>query len=259
MEKVSIFGVEVFNVTFDEAFEKIKGFLKEDRLHTIMTPNTEIVVDARDNQKMRDIINSADLVVADGIGLIYGSKMKKLPLKERVTGFDLSMKMIELCREEGYSLFLLGTKPEVVEQAYKNLKQDEKLNIVGYHHGYFKGAHLGMGDHEEELEVIEKINSLKPDIIFLGMGYPKQELWIEHNKGRLNSKVIIGNGGVIDILAGVSKRAPEIFIKLNLEWLYRLLSDPARIKRQVAIPKFLYSVIKDKNSVVVGGKNEHRN
>lgn len=259
MEKVSIFGVEVFNVSFDEAFNMIREFLKENKLHTIMTPNTEIVMDAKNDEKMKNIINSGDLVVADGIGLIYGSKMRKIPLKERVTGFDLSMKMIELCREEGYSLFLLGTKPEVVKQAYENLKQDEKLNIVGYHHGYFKGAHLGMNDHEEELAVIEKINSLKPDIIFLGMGYPKQELWIDHNKDRLNSKIIIGNGGVIDILAGVSKRAPEVFIKLNLEWLYRLISDPARIKRQVAIPKFLYSVMKDRNSVVVGGKNEHRN
>lgn len=258
MEKISIFGVEVFNLTFDEAFEKVKGFLKEDRLHTIMTPNTEIVVDARDNKKMRDIINSADLVVADGIGLIYGSKLRKLPLKERVTGFDLSMKMIELCKEEGYSLFLLGTKEEVVKKAYENLKADEKLNIVGYHNGYFKGAHLGMEDNEEELEVVEQINSLKPDIIFLGMGYPKQELWIEHNKDRLQSKLIIGNGGVIDILAGVSKRAPEIFIKLNLEWFYRLISDPARIKRQVAIPKFLFSVMKDKNSVLLGGENEYR-
>ncbi|WBW50463.1 WecB/TagA/CpsF family glycosyltransferase [Peptoniphilus equinus] len=256
MEKITIFGTEVANVTFDEAFAQVTGFLEEDRLHTIITPNTEIVMDAKDKPDMRRIINSADLVVPDGIGLIYGSKMKRHPLKERVTGFDLSMKLIELAKDKGYSLFLLGTKPEIVKQAYDNLKQDADLNIVGYHDGYFKGAHLGMADHEEEMTVVAQINSLKPDIIFLGMGYPKQELWIDHNKDRLDAKLIIGNGGVIDILAGVANRAPELFIKLNLEWLYRLIQEPSRIKRQAALPKFIVSVITHKNSVV-GGTDEH--
>lgn len=250
MDKVSIFGVDICNVDFNEAIDIIKGFLKEDKMHTVVTPNTEIVMDAKNSPELRKILNTKDLSVPDGIGLIYGAKMRKKPLKERVTGFDISMKLIDIAREEGYSLYLLGTKPEVVEKAYLNLKDTySDLNMVGYHHGYFKGTHLGIKDHEEEIEVLREINELKPDIIFLGLGYPKQELWMEENAKKLNSKLIIGNGGVIDILAGKSKRAPDIFIKLNLEWFYRLVTNPSRIKRQIAIPKFLVSILLDRDSV----------
>lgn len=205
---------------------------------------------AKDHENIRNIVNSADLVIPDGIGLIYGSKIRKKPLKERVTGFDLSMELLKIAEEDGYSLYLLGGKPGISEKAAKNIKiKFPALNIKGYHHGYFKGTHLGMPGHEEEKKVIEEINKLKPDVIFLGLGFPKQELWIEENKDKINSRIIIGNGGVMDILSGNSKRAPKIFIKLNLEWLYRLLSEPSRIKRQMAIPKFILNILFDKNSV----------
>lgn len=250
MEKVSIFGVDIFNIDFKEATEIVKGFLKEEKMHKIFTPNTEIVMDAKKDDNIRNIINSGDLVIADGIGLIYGSKMRKKPLKERVTGFDLSMELINIANEEGYSLYLLGAKPGVAEKAAENLKKDyPNLNLVGYHDGYFKGTHLGIKNHPEEEAVIEELNNLKPDIIFLGLGFPKQEIWINENADKLNSKLIIGNGGVIDILSGEMKRAPEIFIKLNLEWFYRLMTNPSRIKRQMAIPKFLISILLDKNAV----------
>lgn len=250
MDKVSIFGVDILNIDFNEAVEMVKELLKEDKPHYIITPNTEIVYDAKDNAKMREIINKADMTIADGIGLVYASRMRKKALKERVTGYDLSMELLNICEKEGYSLYLLGTKPEIVKKAYENIKKErKKINIVGYHDGYFKGAHLGYKNHEEENKVIEEINRLKPDIIFLGMGYPKQEIWIDSNIDRLDTRLIIGNGGVIDILAGDAKRAPDIFIKLNLEWFYRLITDPSRIKRQLAIPKFLFSVMKDKDSV----------
>ncbi|MGO1581475.1 MAG: WecB/TagA/CpsF family glycosyltransferase [Peptoniphilaceae bacterium] len=250
MEKISIFGVDIFNVDFKEAMSIIRNMLKEDKFHYIVTPNTEIVVDAKDKPEMRDILNNADMSIADGIGLIYGSRMRKKPLKERVTGFDVSMELLNICEKEGYSLYLLGTKPEYIKKAYDNLKSERpKINLLGYHDGYFKGAHLGLPGHDEEKAVLKEINSLNPDIIFLGMGYPKQEIWINSNKDKLNTKLIIGNGGVIDIIAGEAKRAPDIFIKLNLEWFYRLISDPSRIKRQIAIPKFLISVLFNKNSV----------
>lgn len=254
MEKVSIFGVNIFNIDFNEATEIVKNFLKEDKIHKIYTPNTEIVMEARDNEEIRAIINSGDLIIADGIGLIYGSRMKKKPLKERVTGFDISMELIDIANKEGYSLYLLGAKPGVAKRAAENLKKDyPNLNVVGHHDGYFKGTHIGMKNHEEEIQVIEEINSLKPDIIFLGLGFPKQELWINEYANKLNSKLIIGNGGVIDIISGDMKRAPDIFIKLNLEWFYRLITNPSRIKRQLAIPKFLIAIIVDKNSVKWGG------
>ncbi len=252
MEKISIFGANVLNIDFSEAVNMVRELLKEDKFHYIVTPNTEIVYDAKDNPRILNIINSADMSIADGIGLVYGSKIRKKPLKERVTGFDLSMEILNICEDEGYSLYLLGTKPDIVKRAYENLKsQRPQLKIAGYNDGFFKGAHIGHEGHEEEQRVIEEINRLKPDAIFLGLGYPKQEIWIDTHKDKLNTRLIIGNGGVIDIIAGDAKRAPDIFIKLNLEWFYRLISDPSRIKRQAAIPKFLISVLLDKNSVKV--------
>ncbi|CDZ74519.1 Glycosyl transferase, WecB/TagA/CpsF family [Peptoniphilus sp. ING2-D1G] len=252
MNKISIFGVDVLNIDFKQAVEMVKNLLKEDKFHYIVTPNTEIVFNAKDDPKILNIINSADMSIADGIGLIYGSRIRKKPLKERVTGFDLSMEILNICEEEGYSLYLLGTKPEIVKRAYEKLREERpKLNIVGYNDGFFKGAHIGYAGNEEEQRVIEEINTLKPDVIFLGLGYPKQEIWIDANKDKLNTRLIIGNGGVIDVIAGDVKRAPDIFIKLNLEWFYRLLSDPSRIKRQIAIPKFLIRVLLDKDSVKV--------
>lgn len=244
MDKVTIFGVEIFNISFEEAKEYLKILLKKDFAQKIFTPNTEIVMECKKNDKLKDLINSADLVVPDGIGLIYGSKIRKKPLKERVTGFDLSMELLEIAQEQELSIYLLGAKEGVAEEAAKNIeKKYNKLKIAGYHHGYF------LKDPDAERQIIEEINNKKPDIVFVGLGFPKQEEWIFENSNNLNTKILIGNGGVIDILSGQAKRAPDIFIKLGLEWLYRLLKEPSRIGRQLAIPKFLYSIILDKDSV----------
>lgn len=244
MDKVSIFGVEIFNVTFNEAKEILISLLKKDSAQKIFTPNTEIVMECKENPKLRELINSAELVVPDGIGLIYGSRIRKKPLKERVTGFDLSMELLEIAQDQELSLYLLGAKEGIAEEAVKNIKEKyNKIKIAGYHHGYF------LRNPEEEKEIISEINETKPDIVFVGLGFPKQEEWIAENSENLKTKILIGNGGVIDILSGKSKRAPDIFIKLGLEWFYRLIKEPSRITRQLAIPKFLFNIIIDKNSV----------
>lgn len=250
MEKVSIFGVNIDNVNMEEAKYEVKKFLESDRLNVIFTPNTEIVMAAKDDENIRQIVNSADLVIADGIGLIYGSKIQKKPLKERVTGFDISMEMLKMANENSLSLYLLGAKPGYALKAKENINNKyPNINVVGVHNGYFKGIHTGVKDSDEEKEIIEEINKLNPDIIFVGFGFPKQELWINEYKNKLNSRVIIGNGGVIDILSGNAQRAPEIWQKLGLEWFYRLLQDPRRIKRQMVLPKFMIKVIFDKEAV----------
>lgn len=250
MDKISIFGVNICNLTFQEAVKKIEQFLEEDRPHRIYTPNTEIVMAVRKDPKLCQLINSAELVVADGIGLIYGSKIRKLPLKMRVTGYDLSMEMLEYAAKKNYRLYFLGGKPGVAERAAENVnKKYPGISIVGTHDGYFQGAHMGCAYHEEELALLKEIEEKAPDIIFVGLGFPKQEIWINEHYKQLKTKVLIGNGGVLDVLAGEAKRAPDIFIRLNLEWFYRLMKNPSRLKRQMAIPKFLAAIITDKNSV----------
>ena len=250
MDFIKIFGVNIHNITLEDATKKVEDYLKGDRLKVIYTPNTEIVMAAKENTNIRDMINKGDLIIPDGIGLIYGSRIKKRPLKERVTGFDISMKLLNLANENGYSIYLLGGKEGVSKLAGENIKKDyPNVKIAGYHNGYFKGSHIGHKDHEEEKKIVSEINNLNPDIIFVGLGFPKQEIWIDANKDKIKSKIIIGNGGVMDILSGNATRAPEIYQKLGLEWLYRLAKEPARIKRQMALPKFMIEVLFGKNII----------
>ena len=244
MESIEIFGVKIHNITFDEAVKEVETYLNGNELKAIYTPNPEIVMGAKEDNRLRELLNKGDLITADGIGLIYASRVKKRPLKERVTGLDLSIKLLNMANENNYSLYLLGGKDGVAKAAAENIKKDyPNIRIAGYHHGYFKGSHTGYNSHDEEMEVIEDINHSNPDIIFVGLGFPRQEIWIDSNKEKIRGKVIIGNGGVMDILSGNLKKTPEIIRKIGLEWLHRLIREPSRIKRQMVIPKFMLKVL----------------
>ncbi|WP_242863183.1 WecB/TagA/CpsF family glycosyltransferase [Caloranaerobacter ferrireducens] len=250
-DTIKIMGTRVDKVTLDSAIDKVREFVKSNKTNVIYTPNTEIVMAARKDDELRALLNEGDLVIPDGIGLVYASRIKKKPLKERVTGYDLSIKIIEMANKEGFSLFLLGGKQGVALKACENIKEEySNVKIAGFHHGYFRGTHIGYKDHKEEREVIKKINDAKPDILFVGFGAPRQEKWIHENKDKLNCKVIIGNGGTLDILAGNVKRAPKIFQTLGLEWLYRLLKEPWRYKRQMVLPLFAMLVLFSKDDIV---------
>lgn len=250
-ESIRIMGVRIDKVTLDLAIEKVHSYLQGNKTNVIYTPNTEIVMAANKDKELKNLLNQGNLVIPDGIGLIYASKIKKRELPERVTGFDLSVKMLKLASKEGYSIFLLGGKEGVAKEAEEKISERfPKIKIAGSHHGYFKGAHIGFSGHEEEKKVIEEINNSNADILFVGFGAPRQEKWIHSNKDKLKCKVIIGNGGTIDILAGRVKRAPLIYQRLGLEWLYRLVKEPWRIKRQIVLPKFMLKVLFSRNNIV---------
>lgn len=249
-DSISILGVRIDNENVASARFKIDGWLGGTNLKKVYTPNPEIVMMAADNEEFRKTLNRGDLVIADGIGLIYASKIRKKPLKERVTGFDTSMYIIEQAEKKGLSLFILGGKDGVAKRACESLKSTyPNLKIAGYHHGYFKGAHIGQSGHAEEVKVVEEINNSNADIIFVCLGAIKQENWIDYNADKLNCKIAIGNGGTVDVLAGDIKRAPEFFQKLGLEWFYRLVSEPSRIKRQIILPVFMIKIIMNRKSV----------
>lgn len=251
MDKINILGVNIDKLTLNDAEERVKSFLNSNTINTIYTPNTEIIMEARKDDKFKELLNKGDLIIPDGIGLVYASKIKKKPLLERVTGVDLSMRILDIANEKGNSLFLVGGKPGVANKAAENIEREyPNINVVGHHHGYFKGIHTGYKSHVEEIEVIDKINKSKPDIVFVGFGAPKQEKWIEEYKDKLNCKVIIGNGGTVDILAGTVKKTPDIYQRLGLEWLYRLLKNPKRIKRQMVLPLFALIVLFSRDDVV---------
>ena len=251
MDKLSIMGVRIDNKSMDEVLQTVEDKLSKEEKYIIYTPNTEIIMMCQNDAEFLNYMNKSDINIPDGIGLVYASKIKNHPLKGKVAGFDLSMKLLELAEKKSLKLYTVGGKPGVAEDALKNVHEKyPNINIVGSHHGYFKGAHLGQGGHEEELKVVEEINNLEPDILFVGFGAKKQEQWIEYNKDLLNANIIIGNGGTLDGLAGLVKRAPDIFIKLGLEWFYRLIKDPKRITRQIVLPIFMMKVIFGNKDIV---------
>ena len=234
MEYVNILGVKVNKLSMKEAVEKASTLLNTDCLSTIYTPNSEIILYASENSEFTDVINSADMVVPDGIGVVYGSKILGNPLRERVAGFDLVCNLFEVMAKEGKSVYLLGAKPGVAEKAAENLqKKYSGLVIAGTHDGYFK----------DDEEVIKDINNASPDFLMVCLGFPKQEMWIYNNREKLNAKLAIGAGGCLDVFAGTVQRAPQFYCDHGIEWLYRLIKQPSRFMRMLALPKFGFKVI----------------
>ncbi len=234
METVNILGVHVNKYTMDEATKKAAELLETDECSMIFTPNSEILLYASNNPNFAELLNQGDMIIPDGIGVVYGAKILGEPLKERVAGFDLVCNLLPILAEKKKSIYLLGAKPGVAEMAAENLKAKyPDLVIAGTHDGYFK----------EDDEVIESINAAKPDFLMVCLGFPKQEIWIYNNKHRLNAKVAIGAGGCLDVFAGTVQRAPQFYCDHGIEWLYRLIKQPSRFGRMLALPKFGLKVL----------------
>ena len=236
MKKVNILGVLVDKVNIEEAVEKIFTMLSEKRPHAVFTPNSEIIMTAYKDEEFREILNNADMLTADGIGVVYASKILNNPIEERAAGFDIACGVIDRIAESGHGLYLFGGKPGVAEIAKENLeKKYPFIRVLGTHDGYF--------DEAKVPEIIEDINNSGADILFVCLGAPAQEKWIHNNMHKLNVRVCMGVGGSIDVLAGVAERAPQKWCDMGLEWLYRLLKQPKRFFRMLALPKFALTVL----------------
>ncbi len=237
-DKINILGVPIDNVTMDEAIMRISQFVASAQTHTVFTPNPEIIMLAKENERLMGILKNASLVVPDGIGVVIASKIQKgSTLKERVAGYDLVQNTMKQAVGKGYKYYFLGSKPEVAKEAAKQMTATYPgLQVVGVRDGYFKP--------EETLEIIEEINKSKANILLVALGAPKQEVWIDEHKHLLKHvKVLIGVGGSLDVMAGVAKRAPLIFQKAGLEWFYRLIMQPTRITRMMVLPRFMRHII----------------
>lgn len=233
---VNILGVKVDKVGVNQAVERIFKMLDERRTHTIFTPNSEIILKAYKDKEFCDILNDADLLTADGIGVVYASKILGDPIEQRAAGFDIACGLVDRIAETGHRLYLFGGKPAIAERAKRNLeKRYPFIQIVGTRNGYF--------NEEETKDIVNDINSVGADIVFVCLGAPKQEKWINENKNKLNAKVLMGIGGSLDVFAGEVERAPEFWCKSGLEWLYRLIKEPWRFKRMMDLPKFGFTVL----------------
>ncbi len=237
--KTDILGVGVDAVTFNEAVKIVLSFLNEDKPHTVFTPNPEMIMLACRDKEFKDILNGADLVVPDGIGVVYASKLNKVKIKERVAGYDLTQALFDAIKETDFTVYFLGSAPGIAEVARdKLIEKYPGLKIIGINDGYF--------DSKKEKLIIKDIKEKKPDILLVGMSMAKQEKWIDRHKNRLPCKILIGVGGSFDGFSQRVKRAPVMFQKLGLEWLYRLIKQPSRLKRQIYLPVFVFKVFADK-------------
>ncbi|GAC1686333.1 MAG: WecB/TagA/CpsF family glycosyltransferase [Ktedonobacteraceae bacterium] len=237
-----LLGVRVDRITQQQAIEQIDQIVTRHNANPdkqpcqqVVTVNTEFVMMAQHDTIFRNIINHAALVVADGIGIVWGTRYIGKPTPERVTGTDTLVELAKLCANKGYRLYLLGAAHGVAEEASTRLQVlAPGLQIAG--------TYAGSPTPAEENALIERVRVAQADILCVAYGAPMQEIWIARNLARLPVAVAIGVGGAYDFLSGRQLRAPQAMQRMGLEWLYRLYREPWRWRRMLAIPHFLLFV-----------------
>jgi N-acetylglucosaminyldiphosphoundecaprenol N-acetyl-beta-D-mannosaminyltransferase len=231
---VEILGVSFSKRNMDETVKLLVNEIEKEPNQTnpyhVITANPEIVMGALNDPHLKSITEKADLITPDGIGIVLASRWLEDPVAERVSGYDLLLRLLEEGNRREWSFYFLGSSEDVNVQATDIIrKKYPNIKVVGRHNGFFK-------DKEEIL--VNQISELKPDVLIVALGAPRQELWIDTNRERIQAKMVMGVGGSLDVIAGKVKRAPLLWQKLNLEWLYRLLSQPSRWRRQLVLPQF---------------------
>lgn len=237
MDKVNILGVKVSKHTIESASDAVVKYVYgEEKQKCVYTPNSEIIMVAYREPEFAEVLNKADLLLADGIGVVYASKILGNPIPERAAGFDTACASLSKLSDKGATLYLFGSAPGVADLAKAKICElYPGIKVVGTANGYF--------DDNREKEIIEEINSLKPDLLFVCLGAPKQEKWINAHINELDVKVTFGLGGSLDVFAGTVKRAPEFFQNHGIEWLYRLIKQPKRAIRMLDLPRFALKVM----------------
>ncbi|RJQ29382.1 MAG: glycosyltransferase [Peptococcaceae bacterium] len=235
--QVELLGARVDGIRLEQAVERTAGFIRSRQLCWIITLNPELLYRAWSEGDLLNLINRANLVTADGVGIVWACRLAGRPVPERVTGIDLMLRLAARAAGEGWRIFLLGAAPGVAGEAAARLERRYPgLVVAGTHHGYFSPA--------EEPLVVAQVRRARPDLLFVALGAPKQEYWIAGNLAALGAVVVVGVGGSFDVIAGRVRRAPFWMQRLRLEWLFRLLKEPARWRRMLVLPLFAWLVLK---------------
>lgn len=235
--RIDVMGVGFDSLTMDEAVARARDLMAERRAAYVVTPNPEIVMLCREDPAAMQAVQGADLVLPDGIGVIYGAKILGTPLRAKLPGIDFASALMAQMGQEGKSVFLLGAKPGVADAAAEKMRERfPGLVIAGTNDGYF----------QDDDPVVEKINAAQPDLLLVCLGAPKQELFMAKYGEATGCHLLMGLGGSMDIFAGVAQRAPEFYCKHNLEWFYRLIKNPSRFGRMMKLPLFLVHVSGEK-------------
>ncbi|GEP20249.1 WecB/TagA/CpsF family glycosyltransferase [Pediococcus argentinicus] len=232
----NILGYSFINTTFDKFMDQIKNDSTQHQNRFIITANPEIVMYARKHPDYQKLVQTADYLTPDGIGIVKASQTLGDPIPDRITGFDIFNNLLEWGNDNQKSVYLLGSKPEVIQKTVQKIQTDyPDLKIAGFHDGYFK----------DDAPIITEIENTKPDFVFVATGFPKQEEFITTNR-HISDSIWMGVGGSFDVYSGTVKRAPTFWQEHHLEWFYRLITDPKRLKRQLVIPQFMWVVWRSK-------------
>jgi len=235
-KRIELLGVPADCVNMDQALEAVDNMINGNRAETVIAVNPEKIIKAQNDPALLDFLQRAGLLIPDGIGVILASRMLGLGVMERVPGSELMPAICERAPKSGYKLFLFGASPEVNQKTVEVLRERYPgIQIVGNQHGYI--------DDEDMPQLVQRINDSQAQLLLIALGSPKQELWMDKYLPQLNVKVCQGVGGTFDVIAGRVKRAPLLFRKAHLEWFYRLASQPKRLLRQTALPKFVFQVL----------------
>ncbi|CDE37948.1 putative uncharacterized protein [Mycoplasma sp. CAG:472] len=214
---------KIYNEEENIFYSILEDLLITNKKKFIITVNPEIIIKSYKNIEIKEmLLNDNNILVPDGISIIKKAKQYNINIKERITGVDISSKALEICNKNKKSIYLFGSKKEVLDKLIININQKyPNINIVGFSDGYV----------EDKDKIMQEIIFLSPDLILIALGVPNQELLINKYIEKAKKGVFIGVGGTFDVLSGCKKRAPKLFIKLNLEWLYRIICEPTRLKR----------------------------
>ncbi|UNK21356.1 WecB/TagA/CpsF family glycosyltransferase [Paenibacillus sp. N3/727] len=228
-----VMGIRFPKITLDRAVGIIGNQIEQSKtdLFHVITVNPEITMACQKDIMLRSIVDEAGLITAYGIGIVMISRLRGGNLPERVTGYDTLLRLLESGNRKQWSFYFLGADVSTNEKVCKVIRDKyPNVLILGRHHGFF--------NQEEEGKIVEEIGSLRPDILIVALGAPYAERWIHKYKSRLNSKIAIGVGGSLDVIAGKVRETPESWKRMNVEWLYRLIHQPSRWRRQLILPRF---------------------
>ena len=237
--RVEVLGVKIDDFSMQETVERIQEAVEKREQTWVVTANPELIFAAGSDARLNQLINRAQLVTPDGVGVVWAAQRLGHPVPERVTGIDLLEALFPVAGEKKWRVFFLGSQPGTAELAAQKAEEKHPGLVWQAQHGYFQS--------EEQVEILERIRKFEPDLLLVGLGAPRQEFWIASHPEL--ATVSIGVGGSFDALAGLNKRAPQWIQDIRLEWFYRLVKQPQRWRRQMVLPKFAWRVLKQ-------GKNE---
>jgi N-acetylglucosaminyldiphosphoundecaprenol N-acetyl-beta-D-mannosaminyltransferase len=235
-QRVNILGCPITKLGLEEFVEEIEGFIASGTPHYVSVVNVAKLVKMRSDKELEQSVVGADLIGADGVPLVWASRLLGTPLPGRVNGTDLMYKLLHRAHEKGYRIFFFGARPEVLDKVVEVVQKEYPgVRVVGTQHGYFSSA--------EETQIVQRIRSSQADILFIGFGTPKKELWVKRYVHAMGVPVVHGVGGSFDVLAGVIPRAPLWMQRSGLEWLFRLFQEPRRMWRRYLITNTLFLLL----------------